>query len=59
MLLLAGSGHVLPDLGVPQHLPTTLVARSVLLPSQDTGRDYCAEIKRQQEQHRPRPQAAG
>ncbi|GAB3647976.1 ChaN family lipoprotein [Ramlibacter alkalitolerans] len=59
VLLLAGSGHVLPDLGVPQHLPAKLVARSVLLPSQDTGRDYCQEFKQQQEQHRARPQAAG
>jgi len=59
VVLLAGSGHVLPDLGVPQHLPPRLVARSVLLPSQETGKDYCAEFKRQQEQHRPRPQAAG
>ncbi|MEJ8838745.1 ChaN family lipoprotein [Ramlibacter sp. AN1133] len=58
VVLLAGSGHVLPDVGVPQHLPAKFVARSVLLPSQDTGKDYCAEFKRQQERHRPRPQAA-
>jgi uncharacterized iron-regulated protein len=59
VVLLAGSGHVLPDVGVPQHLPAKLVARSVLLPSQDTGKDYCEDFRKQQEQHRPMPQAKG
>jgi len=58
VVLLAGSGHVLPDVGVPRHLPATLVTRSVLLPTQDTGKDYCEDFRKQQEQHRPRPQAA-
>jgi uncharacterized iron-regulated protein len=58
VLLLAGSGHVLPDIGVPQHLPTTLVARSVLLPAQDTGKDYCADFRKEMEKRRPQPQAA-
>jgi uncharacterized iron-regulated protein len=60
VVLLAGSGHVLPDLGVPQHLPPSMVARSLLLPSQDTGKDYCEDFRKQQEQHRQAlPQAAG
>ncbi|HET8748375.1 MAG TPA: ChaN family lipoprotein [Ramlibacter sp.] len=58
VVLLAGSGHVLPDLGVPQHLPRTLVARSVLLPSQETGKDYCEEFRKQQEHRQQRKQAA-
>jgi uncharacterized iron-regulated protein len=52
VVLLAGAGHVQPDVGVPQHLPASLVARSVLLPAQDTGKDYCEEFRKQQEQHR-------
>jgi uncharacterized iron-regulated protein len=60
VVLLAGTGHVLPDLGVPQHLPTTLVARSLLLPSQEMGRDYCAEFREQQQrQQQQGPRAAG
>jgi hypothetical protein len=36
------------------------VARSLLLPSQDTGKDYCEDFRKQQEQHRQAlPQAAG
>jgi uncharacterized iron-regulated protein len=59
VVLLAGSGHVLPDTGVPQHLPNTLVARSLVLPSQETGKDYCADFRKQQEQRQHRmPQAA-
>ena len=53
VLLLAGSGHVLPDIGVPQHLPATLVARSVLLPAQDTGKDYCEDFRKDMEKKRP------
>lgn len=47
VLLLAGSGHVQPDVGVPMHLPGQLTARPVVLPAQETGRDYCAEFRRQ------------
>ena len=39
--------------GVPQHLPTTLVARSVLLPAQDTGKDYCEDFRKEMEKKRP------
>lgn len=47
VLLLAGSGHVQPDIGVPQHLPPALRARAVVLPKEETGKDYCAEFRRQ------------
>jgi uncharacterized iron-regulated protein len=59
VVLLAGSGHVLPELGVPQHLPATLTARAVLLPAHETGKDYCGDFRKQQEQRRPQaPRAA-
>ena len=60
VVLIAGNGHVLPDIGVPQHLPSTLVARSVLLPAQETGKDYCSEFRKQQDHLRQKsqPQAA-
>ena len=51
---LAGSGHVQPRLGVPQHLPRQLAVRSAVLPAEDTGVDYCAEFRRQMA-----PKAAG
>jgi uncharacterized iron-regulated protein len=47
VVLLAGSGHVLPQLGVPRHLPERLSVRSALLPAEETGKDYCAEFRRQ------------
>lgn len=59
VVLLAGNGHVLPDLGVPRHLPSTLVARSVVLESQNTGKDYCGEFRKEMEKRKQhqRPQA--
>jgi uncharacterized iron-regulated protein len=45
--LLAGSGHVQPQLGVPRHLPQRLSVRSAVLPVEETGKDYCAEFRRQ------------
>ena len=48
VILLAGSGHVIPQLGVPQHLPERLNVRSAVLPAEETNRDYCAEFKKQQ-----------
>jgi uncharacterized iron-regulated protein len=47
VVLLAGSGHVQPDIGVPQHLPDALNARPVVLAKEGTGKDYCAEFRRQ------------
>lgn len=45
VVLVAGAGHVQPQLGVPMHLPATLTVQPVLLPPEDTGRDYCAELR--------------
>lgn len=47
VVLLAGSHHVEADVGVPQHLPKELLARPLVLPKEDTGKDYCAEFRRQ------------
>lgn len=47
VLLLAGSGHVDRELGVPRHLAPTVSARSTVLPPQASGRDYCAELRQQ------------
>ncbi|MEJ5989541.1 ChaN family lipoprotein [Ramlibacter sp. PS3R-8] len=49
VVLVAGSGHVRPDVGVPLHLPPTLTVRPVELPKEETGRDYCAELRKQME----------
>jgi uncharacterized iron-regulated protein len=45
VVLLAGAGHVQPDVGVPQHLPATVRVRALPLPAEDTGKDYCAELR--------------
>lgn len=47
VVLLAGSGHVEPDVGVPRHLPANLTVRSLPLPPEETGKDYCEEMRRQ------------
>ena len=47
VLLLAGAGHVEPAVGVPLHLPATLVTRTVVLPPEATGKDYCAEVRKE------------
>jgi hypothetical protein len=46
-VLVAGAGHVDPVLGVPQHLPRTLSVQSLAFPPEPTGKDYCAEMRRQ------------
>ena len=47
VLLIAGAGHVDPQLGVPQHLPGALASRSVVLPGvPGPKRDYCGELRR-------------
>jgi len=47
VLLLAGGGHVDEALGVPQHLPAGLRARSLRWPAQPPQQDYCAELQKQ------------
>ena len=47
VVLLAGSGHVEPEVGVPRHLPPAVRSESVVLPKEDTGKDYCAEMRLQ------------
>ncbi|MCW5652104.1 MAG: ChaN family lipoprotein [Ramlibacter sp.] len=46
VLLLAGAGHVAPDLGVPRHLPAALRVAPVVLPPVATGKDYCRDFRR-------------
>ena len=47
VLLIAGSGHVQADVGVPRYLPENVTVRSLPLPGEDTGKDYCEELRRQ------------
>lgn len=53
VVLLAGAGHVDPELGVPQHLPPRFGAQPMVLPPVATGRDYCAELRRQMQAPSP------
>lgn len=47
VLLIAGGGHVDPEVGVPRHLPPRLASRSVQLPPPATPRrDYCEDMRR-------------
>lgn len=47
VVLLAGAGHVTPELGIPRHLPAGLRVRPVVLPPQPPadGKDPCAELR--------------
>jgi uncharacterized iron-regulated protein len=50
IVLLAGSGHLDPLLGVPfqlQRLAPDMPVRIRLWPREDTGQDYCAQFKQQ------------
>jgi uncharacterized iron-regulated protein len=47
VVLIAGAGHVQPDIGIPRHLPPVFSVRAQVLPPEDTGKDYCAEFRRQ------------
>ena len=47
VILLAGAGHVEPDVGVPRYLPPWVTVRALPLPGEDTGKDYCAELRKQ------------
>jgi uncharacterized iron-regulated protein len=45
VVLIAGAGHVQADVGIPQHLRGVSV-RALVLPGEETGKDYCAEFQR-------------
>src|SRR5690606_37823110 len=45
VVLLAGAGHVEPGVGVPLHLAPTVRVQPLVLPRQETGKDYCAEMR--------------
>jgi uncharacterized iron-regulated protein len=47
VVLLAGAGHVLPELGVPVHLPPQLRVHAVAWPAQPSGVDHCAKLRQQ------------
>lgn len=46
VVLLAGSGHVNPKLGVPVHLGSGFTTEAVMLPPVETGKDYCADMRK-------------
>ncbi|HSV34632.1 MAG TPA: ChaN family lipoprotein [Ramlibacter sp.] len=45
VVLLAGSAHVDPELGVPRHLPAAVRTHSVAWPPQPQKKDYCEELR--------------
>jgi uncharacterized iron-regulated protein len=47
VVLISGGGHADPQIGVPQHLPRSLSVKPLVLPAVATGKDYCAELRRQ------------
>lgn len=47
VVLVAGAGHVDPQLGVPLHLPPQLRAEAKMLPRVATGKDYCGQLRQQ------------
>ncbi len=47
VVLVAGAGHVDPELGVPHYLPPGVRVRQLVLPPHETGKDYCAELRKQ------------
>jgi uncharacterized iron-regulated protein len=49
VVLLAGSGHVNPEFGVPVHLGQRLAVKADVLPHVDTGKDYCADFRKSRE----------
>lgn len=53
VVLLAGSGHVDPELGVPRHLPPGLEVEPRIWPAQAPKKDYCAELRQQMQQMQP------
>jgi len=46
VVLVAGSGHVDPEVGVPRYLPGTVSSEQLLWPTPDAPvRDYCRELR--------------
>ena len=45
VVLIAGSRHVDPALGIPQYLPPQLQAQAAPLPPQPPQKDYCEELR--------------
>ena len=46
VVLIAGAGHVAPDLGIPLHLPASVHAQPVVLPPEPSDTDHCAGLRR-------------
>jgi uncharacterized iron-regulated protein len=46
VVMVAGAGHVDAALGVPQHLPPGFRWAVIVWPPVDTGKDYCAALRR-------------
>jgi uncharacterized iron-regulated protein len=57
VLLLAGTQHIEPAIGVPQHLAADVRSRSERLPAQPPKKDYCAELREQFKRSPPKPLA--
>jgi uncharacterized iron-regulated protein len=47
VVLVAGAGHVDPDVGVPRHLPAGVNARPVVLPPEASKVDHCEALRKQ------------
>jgi uncharacterized iron-regulated protein len=52
VVLLAGAGHVEPEVGVPRHLPEALKVQPLVLPPVPQDRDHCAELR--EKLHKPK-----
>lgn len=56
VVLLAGSGHVDPQVGVPRHLQSSLTVRPLAWPvSSAPAKDYCAQLREQWQPRTPSP----
>lgn len=52
--LLAGSGHVDPQVGVPRHLPAALTVQAIAWPvTAAPAKDYCAQLREQWQPRSP------
>lgn len=54
VVLLAGNGHVDPQVGIPRHLPSSLTVRPVTWPAPPApAKDYCAQLRQQWQPRNP------